>query len=126
MSYLRLLCLFVYCDVQHILGCVFLFFFVLCALCCQFLWIVQFLIVPSVFTNIYLFIQPLFIEMPVPCQESWRLCICVRRINFAFFSTYVLLIRIWNFSNSIVLLCFSHSSFRAKSWYKNISMFLVS
>ena len=30
------------------------FFFVLCTLCCQFLWIVLFLIAPSVFFNIYL------------------------------------------------------------------------
>jgi hypothetical protein len=37
--------------------CVFvLLFFVLCTLCCQFLWIVQFwfLIAPSVFSNVYL------------------------------------------------------------------------
>ena len=35
--------LFVYRGVQHILCCVFvLFFFVLCTLCCQFLWIVIF------------------------------------------------------------------------------------
>ena len=33
MSYLRYLCLFAYCVV---------FFFVLCTLCCQFLWIVHF------------------------------------------------------------------------------------
>ena len=36
------LCLFACSGVQHILCCVFvLFFFVLCALCCQFLWIVH-------------------------------------------------------------------------------------
>ena len=41
MSYLRYLCLLVHSGVQRILGCVFiLFFFVLCTLCCQFLWIV--------------------------------------------------------------------------------------
>jgi len=39
MFYLRYLCLFVHSDVQHILCCVFvLLFFVLCTLCCQFLW----------------------------------------------------------------------------------------
>jgi len=43
MSYLRYLCLLTYSGVQHILTCGFvLFFFVLCTLCCQFLWIVHF------------------------------------------------------------------------------------
>ena len=43
MFYLRYLCLFAYSGVQHILSCVFvLFVFVLCILCCQFLWIVHF------------------------------------------------------------------------------------
>jgi len=42
-SYLRYLCLLTCSGVQHILCCVFvLFFFVLCALCCQFLSIVHF------------------------------------------------------------------------------------
>ena len=37
------LCLLAYSGVQHILCCVFvLFFFVLCTICCQFLWIVHF------------------------------------------------------------------------------------
>ena len=41
-SYLRFSCLFADSGVQHILCCVFvLFFFVLCALCCQCLWIVH-------------------------------------------------------------------------------------
>ena len=51
MSYLRYMyvCLFAYSGVQHILCCVFvLFFFVLCTLCDQFLWIV-----PSVFSIVY-------------------------------------------------------------------------
>jgi hypothetical protein len=72
MSYLRYLCLSlpplvcrrghvlftlfvfvsVYSCVQPILCCVFvLFFFVLCTLFCQFLWIVLFLIALSVFSN---------------------------------------------------------------------------
>ena len=43
MPYLRHLCLFVHNDVQHILCCVFvLFFLVLCTLWCQFLWVVNF------------------------------------------------------------------------------------
>jgi hypothetical protein len=43
MSYLRYLCLFANSGVQHVLSCVFvLFFFVLCAQCYQFLWIVPF------------------------------------------------------------------------------------
>jgi hypothetical protein len=42
MSYLHYLCLLAYNGVQHMLCCVFvLFFFVLCNLCCQFLWIVH-------------------------------------------------------------------------------------
>ena len=56
MSYLRYLCLLTYSGVQHILCYAFvLFFFVLCTLCCQFLWIVHlFLIVFSVFSSVYL------------------------------------------------------------------------
>ena len=43
MSYLRYFCLFAYSGVQHILCCVFVsFFFILCTLCCQILWIVLF------------------------------------------------------------------------------------
>ena len=43
MSYLRYFCLFAYSGVQHILRCVVgLFVFVLCTLCCQFLWTVHF------------------------------------------------------------------------------------
>jgi hypothetical protein len=41
-SYLRYLCLLAHSGVQHILCCVFaLFFFVLCTLCCQFIWSVS-------------------------------------------------------------------------------------
>jgi hypothetical protein len=47
MSYLRYLCLFVYNGVPHIFSSG--FFFVLCDLCCQFLWIT-----PSIFSNVYL------------------------------------------------------------------------
>jgi len=47
MSYLRYLCLFTYSDVQLILCCVFVsFFFVLCTLCCQFLYCPFLLILP--------------------------------------------------------------------------------
>jgi hypothetical protein len=43
LMYLRYFCLFTYSGVQHMLCCVFvLFLFVLCTLCCQFLWIVYF------------------------------------------------------------------------------------
>jgi hypothetical protein len=43
MSYLRYLCLFAYSGIQLILCYVFVFFsFVLCILCCQFLWTVYF------------------------------------------------------------------------------------
>ena len=46
--------LFVYIGVQHILCCVFaLFFLVLCTLCCQFFWIVHFLLAQQYFTNVY-------------------------------------------------------------------------
>ena len=82
MSYLRYACFFVYSDVQHIMCCVFVLFFfvyaasfyglsifdcsfgilyplfILCALCCQFLWTVDFLIAPSVFSNVYLSCVP--------------------------------------------------------------------
>jgi len=43
MSHLRYLCLFAYSSVQHMLCFVLvLFVFILCTLCCQFLWIVIF------------------------------------------------------------------------------------
>jgi len=43
MSYLRYLCLLAHRGAQRILRCVFVFVvIVLCALCCQFLWIVHF------------------------------------------------------------------------------------
>ena len=43
MSYLCYLCLFAYSSVQRILCFVFvLFFFILCTLCCQFVWIILF------------------------------------------------------------------------------------
>jgi hypothetical protein len=55
MSYLRYLCLFAHSGVKHILCCLFvLFFFVLWALCYPFLWIVFFLIAPSVFSIVYI------------------------------------------------------------------------
>jgi hypothetical protein len=57
MSYLRhlYLSMFVYSGVQHIVCCVYLFFFVFCTLCCQFLWIGPCLIALSVFSNVYLY-----------------------------------------------------------------------
>ena len=43
MSYIRYLCLFACGGVKHIFRCVFaLCFFVLCTLCCQFIWIFHF------------------------------------------------------------------------------------
>ena len=43
MSYLRYLCLLACSGVRQIYYCVFLlFFFVLCILCCQFLWMIHF------------------------------------------------------------------------------------
>jgi len=54
MSYLRYLYLFTYSGVQLLLCCVFvLFFFVLCNLCFQFLWIINF-DCHSVLSNLYL------------------------------------------------------------------------
>ena len=41
-SYLRYLCLLAHSGVIHIMCCVFALYFVLCTLCCQFLWIVHF------------------------------------------------------------------------------------
>ena len=55
MSYLRYLCLFVYCGVQHILCCVVLHLvypMLPVSLDCPFL------IVPSVFSNVYLLGAP--------------------------------------------------------------------
>ena len=46
------------CGVQHILCCVFdLFFFVLCALCCRFLWIVHFWLLPLQYSLTFNFFQ---------------------------------------------------------------------
>ena len=51
----RIHILLTHSGVQYILCFVFvLFLFVLCTLCCQFLWIVHFWLFPSVFSNIYL------------------------------------------------------------------------
>ena len=74
MFYLHYLCLFAYIGVQHILCYVFvLFVFVLCTLCCQFLWIFHFyypfgilqrlLIVNYCFMNIYLLWKPRGVEI---------------------------------------------------------------
>ena len=55
MSCLHYLCLFGYSGVYHKVRCVFLlFFFLLCTLCCPFLWIVHFWLLLSVFSNVYL------------------------------------------------------------------------
>ena len=51
MSYLRCFCLFASGDFRHVLCCC--FSFVLCALCCQFLWIAHFFIAPSILSNVY-------------------------------------------------------------------------
>ena len=57
MSYLYYFCLFVYSGVQHIVCCVFvLFLFVLCTQCCQFLWIVHFLL-PLQYSLTFIFIE---------------------------------------------------------------------
>ena len=68
MSYLYYLCLSAHSGVQHILCCVFvLFFFVLCILCCQFVWIVHFLIATLVVSNVYLSqIYPHVIHFTLP------------------------------------------------------------
>jgi hypothetical protein len=53
-SCIHYLCLLAYSGVQYRLCCVFvLSFFVLCTLCCQFLWIVHFWLPLSMFSNIY-------------------------------------------------------------------------
>ena len=58
MSYLRYLCLLACSGVQHILCCVFVFFFfVLCTLCCQFLWVV--------------FVLFFFVLCTLCCQFLW-------------------------------------------------------
>ena len=47
---------------------------------------------------------PLFIEVPVPCQERERSCICVSGIDFASFNDFS--IRFWNCSDSVALFVF--------------------
>ena len=77
MYYLRYLCLFAYSDVPHILCCVFvLFIYVLCTLCCQFLWIVHFCLpiysdVPHILCCVFvLFIYVLCTLLSVPLDCS--------------------------------------------------------
>jgi len=53
MTYLRYLCLLPHSGFHHILSCVF-DLFVLCDLCCRFLWIVHFSVALSVFSGVYL------------------------------------------------------------------------
>ena len=60
MSYLCYLCLFVNCGVQHILCCV-LFFFTLCTLCFQFLWIVFVLFFFTLCTLCFQFLWIVFV-----------------------------------------------------------------
>ena len=54
MSYILFYVCFSHSGVPHILCCVFvLFFFVLCAICCQYLWIVHFNCPFDIFSNAY-------------------------------------------------------------------------
>ena len=74
MSYLRYLSLLVYSCVQHILCCALvLFFFLLCTLCCQFLWIVLFWLPLSVFSTVYLRNHRRF---------KYDLCISISRFSY--------------------------------------------
>jgi len=92
MSYLHYLCLFANSGVQRTLCWVFVFLvFVLCTLCCQFLWIVYFslsfrlvypmlpvsldclfFIVLSVFSNVYVLSRNfiyIFVNLIEPCSQ---------------------------------------------------------
>jgi hypothetical protein len=58
-------------GVRYMLSCVFvLFFFVLCDLCCQFLWSVHFCIVPSVFSNIFAIVLYTTKDIVVPLHAN--------------------------------------------------------
>ena len=59
------------------LYCLFLlcFFFILCTLCCKFLWIVHLLLAPSVFSNVYCSVQ--------------RLKLCEIKFYFTFFRAHI-------------------------------------
>ena len=78
------------------------FIFVSCALCCQFLWIV-FLLLSSVFTNVYL-LTPHFLLCPVSSHESERSCINVMDIEIPLL--YDFSIWIWTCSYSVILFFF--------------------
>ena len=58
-SYLRYLCLLTYSGIQHILCCVFCFVCLVSCVpnVCKFLWIVNFLIASSVFSNAYFLVS---------------------------------------------------------------------
>ena len=49
-----------------------MFFFVLCTLCCQFLWILPFKIAPSVFS--YVYFPQLSKMQPPPTQPAEQIC----------------------------------------------------
>ena len=70
MSYLCYLCLFVYIDVQHILCCVFSFDFL--GLCCQFLRIFHFFLLPLRFSLTFIHLNdecPIYGKYQAPCTK---------------------------------------------------------
>ena len=81
MSYLRYLCLFTHSSVQHICCCVsVLFVFVLCTLCCQFSLDCPFLIVATVFSNVF-FRKIVLDETESICDFTTKYLVSKRSFN---------------------------------------------
>jgi hypothetical protein len=85
LSDLRYLCFLAYSGIQHILCSVFaLFFFVLCTICCQFLWIVHFSsplrysLTFIIYQTMKLKIQRICITIYIYTDHWWR----SRKIHF--------------------------------------------
>ena len=80
MSCLHYLVLITYSGVQHILCCVFvLFVFVLCTLCCQFLWIIHFLLCLWYSLTFYIFVSHMVANKCITYNKQhtdWNLWKC--------------------------------------------------
>ena len=77
MSYLHYFCLFGYSGVQHILCCDFdLFYYVICTLCCLFLWIIQFWLLLR-YSLTFIFHQYQQSEQSLLTSTNWTVVIFV-------------------------------------------------
>ena len=113
MSYLRYVCLFAHSNVQHILCC--LFFFVLCTLCWQFLWIIHFcLIAPSVFSNVYV----CCVEVKAECDPVFLTCLTSHHLCFLYYFYTNIAWKLFNASKCLVeIKVISHFMENGYMWF---------